>query len=634
MKKRLVSLLLAFSMMLTFLPVGAVSAFAANTPPEHDFEVGTLYYKINEGDENSVTLVGISERNPTSVEIPATVTNPKDEKSYTVTAIGDGALYNHRSLTTVTFADDSELKTIGTDGARSGGAFGNTALTSIEIPASVTKIGGAVFMYCDKLETVIFKGNNLTSIGNLAFSDDEALTSITIPASVETIGDRTFNECKKLEKVTISENSHLAVINRWAFFDCPKLSAIENLENVKEIEEFAFVDCESLTEIKLSKNLEKLAWSAFVDSDAESLKVYYDGTKSDLKKVKNLYGKDPAKYLVKSFSPETYYPIIYKCIITFESDDGTVLDKQQQSSDKTFAEVTKPAADPSKAGFTFKGWKLKDSDPVQMFEDMDKTALLTDDMTFVPMWEENPTPPASTNYQLTVTGGTFTVKKEDADVTGTLKVTTDETTGKQTCSVPDGAEVTVTLDKSAIPEGMVFDLWSTGKFDLPLGQDYKAETITFTMSSDVDVTAQYRDASIDDGGSDIIGSVIIGGTIAAGGAVLGYQAYQLGAGFLGDLWGLPYFPSNRSALAMMLWEDAGKPMPESDILYPDVGWLERDMDLQHAARWAMEHELIPDKNDKDADLPPEEVKFFPDDPVSKYNVLKAWKKAQDLKKNS
>ena len=235
------------------------------------------------------------------------------------------------------------------------------------------------------------------------------------------------------------------------------------------------------------------------------------------------------------------------------------------------------------------------------------------------------------SHTLTVTGGTFTVKKDDADVTGTLKVTADATTGKQTCSVPDGAEVTVTLDKSAIPEGMVFDIWSTGKFSLPLGQDYKAETITFTMSSDVDVAAQYRDASIDDGPS-IIGDIAIGATVVAGGAVLGYQAYQLGAGFLGDLWGLPYFPSNRSALALMLWEDAGKPMPESELLYPDVGQEEQDMDLQHAARWAMENELIPDKNDKDADLPPEEVKFFPDDAVSKYSVLKAWKKAQKLKK--
>ena len=238
-------------------------------------------------------------------------------------------------------------------------------------------------------------------------------------------------------------------------------------------------------------------------------------------------------------------------------------------------------------------------------------------------------------HPLTVTGGIVTVKKGDKDVTDTLTVTTDEATGKKTYSVPEGATVTVTLDKTLIPEGMVFDIWSTGKFSLPLGQDYKAESITFTMntmSSDVvDIAAQYRDATIEDDGPNVLGTAAIIGTAAVGTAVLGYQAYSLGAEFAGKLMALPYFPSNRSALAMMLWEDAGKPMPESELLYPDVEQEERDMDLQHAARWAMENELIPDLNDEGT--APEEMKFFPANPVSKLDVLNAWQKAQELKNN-
>ena len=235
-------------------------------------------------------------------------------------------------------------------------------------------------------------------------------------------------------------------------------------------------------------------------------------------------------------------------------------------------------------------------------------------------------------HPLTVTGGIVTVKNGDKDVTDTLTVTTDETTGKKTYYVPDNAEVTVTLDKTLIPEGMVFDIWSTGKFSLPLGQDYKAESITFPMSSDVvDIAAQYRDATIEDDGPNVLGTAAIIGTAAVGTAVLGYQAYSLGTEFAGKLMALPYFPSNRSALAMMLWEDAGKPMPESELLYPDVGQEERDMDLQHAARWAMENELIPDLNDEGT--APEEMKFFPANPVSKLDVLNAWQKAQELKNN-
>ena len=140
-----------------------------------------------------------------------------------------------------------------------------------------------------------------------------------------------------------------------------------------------------------------------------------------------------------------------------------------------------------------------------------------------------------------------------------------------------------------------------------------------------------QDASIEDNEPDIVGPIVIGTTVVVGGAVLGYQAYSLGAEFAGKLMALPYFPSNRSALAMMLWEDAGKPMPESELLYPDVGQEERDMDLQHAARWAMENELIPDLNDEGT--APEEMKFYPDNAVSKIDVLNAWQKAQELKNN-
>ena len=244
------------------------------------------------------------------------------------------------------------------------------------------------------------------------------------------------------------------------------------------------------------------------------------------------------------------------------------------------------------------------------------------------------TPDTAVCHPLTVTGGIVTVKKGDKDVTNTLTVTTDKATGKKTYYVPDNATVTVKLDKTLIPEGMVFDIWSTGKFSLPLGQDYKAESITFTMNtmnSDVDIAAQYRDATIEDDGPNVLGTAAIIGTAAVGTAVLGYQAYSLGAEFAGKLMALPYFPSNRSALAMMLWEDAGKPMPESELLYPDVGQEEQDMDLQHAARWAMENELIPDLNDEGT--APEEMKFFPANPVSKLDVLNAWQKAQELKNN-
>lgn len=284
--------------------------------------------------------------------------------------------------------------------------------------------------------------------------------------------------------------------------------------------------------------------------------------------------------------------------------------------------VTLKAA-PTREGYQFAGWlSLKGK-----LYNAGSELVLTGDEVFTAQWKKDE---PVVNHTLTVTGGTFAVKNGGIDVTDTLETSTDETSGKQTCLVPDGAEVTVTLDKTKVPEGMVFDLWSTGKFDLPQEQDYKAESITFTMNDDVDVAAQYRSADIEDG-SDVVGPIIVGTAVVAGGALVGYT---LGTDLVGQMWGLPYFPSNRSALAMMLWEDAGKPMPESEILYPDVGQEEQDMDLQHAARWAMEHDLMPDLNDQDTELPPEQVKFYPDNMVTKISVLRAWKKAQDLKQNA
>lgn len=311
---------------------------------------------------------------------------------------------------------------------------------------------------------------------------------------------------------------------------------------------------------------------------------------------------------------------VYRLQYNLNGGDGDATANYSDANYRQNESVTLEAA-PTREGYQFAGWLSLNGKLYKAGSEL----VLTGDEVFTAYWKKDE---PVVNHTLTVTGGTFAVKDGDIDVTDTLETSTDEASGKQTCLVPDGAEVTVTLDQTKVPDGMVFDLWSTG--ELPLDQDYKAESITFTMNGDVDVAAQYRSADIEDG-SDVVGPIIVGTAVVAGGALVGYT---LGTDLVGQMWGLPYFPSNRSALAMMLWEDAGKPMPESEILYPDVGQEEQDMDLQHAARWAMEHDLMPDLNDQDTELPPEQVKFYPDNMVTKISVLRAWKKAQDLKQNA
>ena len=257
----------------------------------------------------------------------------------------------------------------------------------------------------------------------------------------------------------------------------------------------------------------------------------------------------------------------------------------------------------------------------------DKNELATDEKDFV----------VSEMPILTLKDGVITSVtvpgKDGADPEDITEIVKKNANEDGSFNVPEGATVSVAFDKDAFADsGLKFGHWDITGLDDPNAYQDK-ESFAFVMpAKGVTLKAMTQDASIEDDEPDIVGPIVIGTTVVVGGAVLGYQAYSLGAEFAGKLMALPYFPSNRSALAMMLWEDAGKPMPESELLYPDVGQEERDMDLQHAARWAMENELIPDLNDEGT--APEEMKFYPDNAVSKIDVLNAWQKAQELKQNA
>ena len=608
-----------------------------------------------------------------------------------VQKIGDYAFYSCSSLKTVTlpksltsigaYAFDSctsldSIEIPGTVTEIGDFAFHLSGLTSVKIDEGVQSTGVHMFYDCDNLATVNLP-ESLTTIakGSFAFCSD--LNHVKIPARVTCIGDGAFSHCTSLSEITLQDE--VKTIGADAFLSCQELTSITLPDSVTDIGKEAFGHCSKLESITIPKNVTTIksdtfdfcfnlksitlpaGLTSFQDDLSTCTAGYFYAT--DYKKDENgdpIYGEDGQPIYIYTPNGAIYYNsnktdadkllanstntdlknrnFLYLCNVTFDANGGNLTDsaevpvyKTEKITDTKANELT-AIHDPTRAGYKFTGWyTTPDGKPEDGKFDVDETAI-TKDITLYAGWEFDPDAPSC--HPLTVTGGTVTVKYDGSDVTSKLNSSTDATTGKKTYSVPEGATVTVTLDKTLIPEGMVFDIWSTGKFSLPLGQDYKAESITFTMntmSSDADIAAQYRDATIEDDGPNVLGTAAIIGTAAVGGAVLGYQAYSLGTEFAGKLMALPYFPSNRSALAMMLWEDAGKPMPESELLYPDVGQEEQDMDLQHAARWAMENELIPDLNDEGT--APEEMKFFPANPVSKLDVLNAWQKAQELKNN-
>lgn len=694
--KRLISLLVAVCMMITMLPLSAVTAFAADTaaPTGTAIVNGCEYdYKINTADGTATITKFRAPDDHGSYDI----TIPTDFGRFPVTAIGDDAFRGCSALKKVTipqsvtsigdsaFAGCHNLDSVTINDAAT--SIGNRAftecpltttlslgkkittigdeafydcrgLTSVTIPPSVTSIGKKAFLQCIHLKTLSFGENiktNIETIGDDAFYYCIELESVTIPQSVTSIGNDAFGQCHDLQSLTIKDAA--TSIGHRAFLGCTSLETISLGENIKTIGYHAFNSCTSinLTNVTIPENvttirpgtfdycthLEYIMLPAGLTSFQDSLKgcpagnpngaIYYknykaaaDALLADNDDNSNIDAND--KLRKRNF--------LYLCKVTFDAKGGELNDDAEVPVYKT-EKITDTKAndltaihDPTRAGYKFTGWYTADDQPLNVNE------IITKDITFYAHWELAPKAPVC--HPLTLKDGVITSVtvpgKDGADPEDITEIVKKNANEDGSFNVPEGATVSVAFDKDAFADsGLKFGHWDITGLDDPNAYQDK-ESFDFEMPAKaVTLKAMTQDASIEDDEPDIVGPIVIGTTVVVGGAVLGYQAYSLGAEFAGKLMALPYFPSNRSALAMMLWEDAGKPMPESELLYPDVGQEERDMDLQHAARWAMENELIPDLNDEGT--APEEMKFFPANPVSKLDVLNAWQKAQELKNN-
>lgn len=234
--------------------------------------------------------------------------------------------------------------------------------------------------------------------------------------------------------------------------------------------------------------------------------------------------------------------------------------------------------------------------------------------------------PETKSYELTVIGGSFTAKQGE----NALDVETTKENNTLTAKIPAGAVVTVTLNKAAVPEGMNFDQWNINDDTLMGNPDaaYNQESFHFTMPDhDVKVEVMYKDATIESDGPGILGTGALIATGVVGSAALLYQGHMLGTElYLRYL--LPHgavIPQNRAELAVLLWQDAENPEPVSTTLYSDIS--DEDSAIQQAARWAVENDLM---EQLDAEEHPDH--FDPFVPVTFSDSIRAWKKAQELKK--
>lgn len=348
-----------------------------------------------------------------------------------------------------------------------------SSLTNITIPQSVTYIGPLAFFHCTNLSSITLS-NNITSIGSSAFEDCTNLTSITIPGSVTSIGLAAFCNCTKLTSITIPDS--VTTIDLEAFKNCSSLTSITIPGSVTSIGPYVFDGCTSLNDIR------------------------YSGTSESV--ISALSGYVPT---LVTFDYGDKVPEAERMIKVFVKTGGT---------------LTAPTTLPNVVGYEFKGWLTEDG------ELYDFPGAPTGQLTLYAKWEKIPEPkpepkpdPTPETYTLTVKGGTFTYNGGEA---------------MTSASVPVDAEVKVTLNQSAVPEGMVFDLWAMDEASL-LGNPavaYNQESFTIpagsvAKGSTVTVEAQYRDATIESEPS-ILGTAAIIGVAGAGTAVIVWQGYRIG----------------------------------------------------------------------------------------------------------
>lgn len=406
--------------------------------------------------------------------------NTDDPSTYTLTIRGSGAMKNYLMSSNQPWHSFRDQ------------------ITSVVVSPGVTSIGNLAFALSRNIIHVDI-ADSVVSIGEQAFFKCSSLTNITVPQSVTYIGVNAFDSCTKLSSITLSTNN-ITSIRPHTFSGCSELSSIVIPDGVTSIQSGAFFNCTKLTSITIPGSVTSIGSNVF-DGCTSLNDISYSGTSESV--ISALSGYVPT-------------------LVTFNYGDKVPeAERMITVSVKTGETLTAPTTLPTVSGYEFKGWRTKDGKPY------DFTVAPTGRFTLYANWEKipdpkpepKPEPTPDPTYTLTVKGGTFTYNGSEA---------------MTSASVPVDAEVKVTLNQSAVPEGMVFDLWAMDEASL-LGNPavaYNQESFTIpagsvAKGSTVTVEAQYRDATIESEPS-ILGTAAIIGVAGAGTAVIVWQGYRIG----------------------------------------------------------------------------------------------------------
>lgn len=428
--------------------------------------------------------------------------NTDDPSTYTLTISGSGAMENYL-----------------TSGHQPWHSF-RDQITSVVVSPGVTSIGNLAFALSRNIIHVDI-ADSVVSIGEQVFFKCASLTNITVPQSVTYIGVNAFDSCTNLSSITLSTNN-ITSIRPYTFSGCSKLSSIVIPDGVTSIQLGAFSNCTKLTSISIPGSVISIGPYAFRDcTNLTSITIPGSVTSIGEHVFTGCTSLNDIRYSGTSESVISALSGYVLTLVTFNYGDKVPeAERMITVSVKTGETLTAPTTPPTVSGYEFKGWLTEDDKPY------DFTVAPTGQLTLYAKWEKIPDPkpepepdPTPETYTLTVKGGTFTYNGGEA---------------MTSANVPVDAEVKVTLNQSAVPEGMVFDLWAMDEASL-LGNPavaYNQESFTIpagsvAKDSTVTVEAQYRDATIESEPS-ILGTAAIIGVAGAGTAVIVWQGYRIG----------------------------------------------------------------------------------------------------------
>lgn len=549
----------------------------------------------------------------------------------------------------------------------------NTTITSVTIPANVTEIGSNAFAGCTNLTSVNYagdwsnltiqsgnpavedaakdaaneqlfdfeftpdntavivnnykckgtaadvtipsryKGKPVTAINNAAFPNS-AVTSVTIPDSVTSIPDAAFYNCGNLETIHIPVS--VTFIGSYAFDDCPSLMTVtypgsktqwddditkgsnnDVLENhliCAKLEATFTADGTTLAPAQTIDRGGKFTKPAAPSKENHTFAGWYNGDEkfdfdADTTNAPNVL-ELVAKWDINQYT------------VQFVSDYGSFADQTvEHGKPIDTGKLTIPDVD----GYTFGGWYADEDRTIEF----DFNTPITGDTKVYAKWEKN-APVLPDTYELNVSGAFVYV--DGVDVTAPA--------GDTTLPLKKDASVRLVADPDRMPSGMVFDRWTILNGALNADDAEKFETgrtleeFAFTMPAEplsIEATPRMQEEE----GSDTV-SVIVGVTLGtAATALVAWQAYDLGMSLYQEHW-LPadfVMPKTRAELALLLWNTAGRPAPAAQPAFADI----TDPDTAQAAQWAVETGLMTPKS---ADL------FKPEKSVTRWKAVRSWKR--------